>query len=110
MRPNGVGSHISLLILCSHRNGNKLSFVTVVSSGHNLECFIYLEHFGLYRVFPLHYLRKSTEFHHMWTECQIIFINFLQLISHELLEIAYLCPILYSLPKSLLDISAISPH
>ena len=60
--------------------------------GHIMKCF------GLSCVCTVHFLRNSTEFHDMRTECQRIIINFLLLISHKLLVIAKRCPLTYSLP------------
>ena len=92
-------SHIFLLRLWSNSNSNKSLLVSVGSSGHNLERFINLEHFGMYCVHPVYSLHKSIEFHHMWIECQRIIIHFLLIISYPFISIAKLSPLPYSLPN-----------
>ena len=63
----------------------------------------------------VYFLRKSTEFHDMWTEYQIILIHFLLIISHKLLVFYKHCPLLILqlpvfAPQSLPNISPIYPQ
>ena len=58
-----------------------------------------MRRFGLSCIRPVYFIRKSTEFHDMRTECQRILIHLLLLISHILLAIAKRCPIPHLLPK-----------
>ena len=54
----------------------------IVRAGRNLiqgHIQIYFDPSCVRRVY---FIRKSTEFHVMWTDCQIIIINLLPLISH----------------------------
>ena len=53
--------------------------------------------FGMSCICPVYSLLKSTEFHDMWTECQITLVHFLLLISHKLLFIDKCCPLLHFL-------------
>ena len=65
--------------------------------GHNQR------HFGLSCVRLVYFLCKSTEFHAMCTECQIILFSLLLIISHRRPEFAKHCPILFTLLIFLLD-------
>ena len=51
--------------------------------------------FGMSYVHPLHCIRKSTEFHHISSECQRTLIRFLINISHKLIPVAKRFSILY---------------
>ena len=71
--------------------------------------------FGPYCIRQVYFLRKSTEFHDMCTQCQIILIHLLLPISHKSPAIAKRFPLLVFLlslfaPKSLLDCSDIAPR
>ena len=62
-----------------------------LTHGHNLS------HFRLSCACLVCCLRKSTQFHDMWMECQIIIIHFLLLISHQSPACAKRCHIPYLL-------------
>ena len=71
--------------------------------------------FGLSCILQLYFLRKSTEFHFLQTECQRILIHFLPLIYHKSPAIAKRCPLpIFHIPvfapKSLPNISPIYPQ
>ena len=70
----------------------------LVIGGHNLSLGINQSRFGLSCVRLVYFIRKYTEFHDMWTECQIILVHFLLLISHKFLFIDKCCPLLHFLP------------
>ena len=85
-----------ILRIASH--WKKLLHLHIEWPGRNLERFINLESFGLSCLRPVHYLCKYTEFHHMRTECQIIIIHLLLIISDKFLEIYKRCTLPYLIP------------
>ena len=60
-----------------------INLLLVGRCGHNVGHGHNASHFRLSCVRLVCFLRKSTEFHDMRTQCQIIIINFLLLISHK---------------------------
>ena len=63
----------------------------IMKQVHIMRCF------GLFCVHSVYYLRKSTEFCDIRTECQIIIIYFLLIASHQFREIDKCQPLPYSL-------------
>ena len=64
--------------------------------------------FGPSCVYQVYFLRKSTEFRYMHTECQIIIIRFIIIISNKPPVIAKRCHILYFLPILAFGLPSIS--
>ena len=68
------------------------SYGCILKRGH------IMKRFGLSCICLLYFIRKYTEFYDMRTECQIIIIHLLLLISQKFLGENKRCPIPYLIP------------
>ena len=81
------------------RNSFTKYFWGLGSEGHITRQGPITRRFGPSFIRQVYFLHKSTGFHDLWTECQIILINLLLVISHESPVIAKRCPLQYLLPN-----------